>query len=465
MHRFLRRLGSLGACSGAIASLAQCGGSDLMLPGSPDPGAHPAAIAVVKGDAQSGTPGSVLRDSIVVEVTDSAEAPLEGQQVEFAPDAPGAAVTPQTVTTGIDGMAGARWVLGETIGPQEVVARVVGPPTSDTLRVSFTASAEAVVPAPSRLEVRREPSASATIGLEFERQPEVQIRDEKGKDIKSSGVRVTAAVASGTGSLGGVTTRLTDSRGRAEFRDLRIDAGTGAHVLIFAANGYTSTTSRAIDVQPPVNQAPAVINDDYNTTEGHDRTLAVGAAAGVLLNDRDPEGGVLTVSVAGAPANGTVTLNGDGSFSYNPVVNFFGDDSFTYRATDPEGNASIGTVTIHVAPVNDAPGFTVNTNPVVAPRDIPQTVSNFAIGISPGADNESNQILTFEVIGNSAPWLFAAGPTITRDGQSGTATLTFSPAPGQAGAAAVTIQLRDNGGVEFGGFDTSAPQTFTIVIP
>ena len=303
MHRLLRRLGSLGAWSGAIASLSQCGGSDLMLPGSPNPTANPAAIAIVKGNDQSGTPGTVLRDSIVVKVTDSADAPLEAQQVEFASDAPGAAITPQTVTTGVDGMAGARWVLGETAGQQEVVAWVVRPGAAEELQVSFTASAEAVLPAPSRLEVRREPSSSATIGLEFERQPEVQIQDEKGTDIKTSGVSVTAAVASGTGSLRGATTRQTDSRGRAEFKDLRIDAGTGSHVLIFAANGYTSTSSRTIDVKPPVNQPPAMVNDEYNTTEGHDRTLLVSAVQGVLLNDRDPEGGPLTASIAGDPAN------------------------------------------------------------------------------------------------------------------------------------------------------------------
>jgi hypothetical protein len=118
-----------------------------------------------------------------------------------------------------------------------------------------------------------------------------------------------------------------------------------------------------------------------------------------------------------------------------------------------------------VAPVNDAPGFTLNFNPVVvAAGQIPQTVANFAGGITPGADNEADQILTFEVVGNSYPWLFAAGPTVTRDGPGNTATLSFTPAAGVTGASAVTIVLRDNGGTDFVGYDTSAPQTFTIVV-
>ena len=461
MHRLPRRLEGFGASFGVIALLAHCGG-DLTLAGPPT--VTPADIAIVKGDAQTGTPGTMLRDSIVVKVTDSAGVPLAAQRVEFAPDAPGAAVTPQTSTTGADGMAGARWVLGETTGQQEVVARVVGNGVSDLLQIRFTASAEAVLPS-LRLGIRTEPSGSATIGVEFERQPEVQIKDEKGKDLSSKGVSVTAAVASGSGSLGGATTRLTDSRGRARFTGLTIQGATGSHVLIFAANGYTSVTSAPVEVRPPANQPPSTLGDEYNTTEGHGRILTVDAASGVLQNDRDPEGGQLTASDASDPPNGAVTLNGDGSFSYDPDVNFFGDDRFTYRASDPSGKSSTATVTVHVAPVNDAPFFTLNVNPVVvAAGGVPQAVGNFAVGISPGADNEVDQILTFEVVGNSSPWLFASGPAVTRDGQGNTATLSLTPAAGLTGVAEVTIVLRDNGGTDYVGYDTSAPQTFIIVV-
>ncbi|MEP7227741.1 MAG: cadherin-like domain-containing protein [Gemmatimonadales bacterium] len=463
MQRPSRRLDSFGAALGVIALLTHCGGGDLTLPGPPET-SPPAEIVIVTGDAQTGTPGTMLRYPIVVMVSDSAGAPLAAQRVEFAPDAPSAAVTPQAYTTGSDGIASARWVLGETAGQQEVVARVVGDGVPDELQARFTASAEAVLSSP-RLTIRTEPSGSATIDREFSRQPEVQIQDEKGKDLKSSDVPVTVALASGPGLLSGIITRLTDSKGKAKFTNLKIQGATGDHVLIFAANGYTSVTSGAIEVKLPANQDPSVVDDEYNTTEGHDRTLIVGPATGVLANDQDPEGGALTASDASDPPDGTVILNGDGSFSYNPDVNFFGDDHFTYRATDPAGKSSRATVTIHVAPVNDAPGFTLNFNPVVvAAGQIPQTVANFAGGITPGAENESDQILTFEVVGNSYPWLFAAGPTVTRDGPGNTATLSFTPAAGMTGASAVTIVLRDNGGTEFVGYDTSAPQTFTIVV-
>jgi hypothetical protein len=448
----------LGALVGVAALLAHCGGSDLTLPGPP-PGPLPAAITIAKGNQQSGTTGTVLPDSIVVAVTDSAGEPLPDQQIEFSSDVPGAAVTPQSNTTGADGMAGARWVLGETVGEQSAKARVVNSDSAASLEVTFTASAEAVA---SRLGLSTQPSSEARLGVRFEQQPEVQIRDPSGNDVQTKGVRITAALASGPGELTGTTSRQTNSEGRAEFTDLRIQSETGTHVLIFAADGYTSVTSNPIDVQPPPNLAPEVTDDEYSSIEGSFNTLFVDAANGVLQNDHDPEGGALTATEETGPPDGTVTLLSDGSFTYNPRVNFYGDDHFTYRASDPTGKSRVGTVTIHVAPVNDAPGFVIGVNPVIASAGaFPQSVANFATSVGPGGEREDDQVLTFEVIGNSAPWLFAAGPTITRDGQGSTATLSFTPA-GFGGAASVTIQLRDSGGTENGGSDLSAPQTFTI---
>ena len=63
------------------------------------------------------------------------------------------------------------------------------------------------------------------------------------------------------------------------------------------------------------------------------------------------------------PAEGTVTDNGDGTFSYDPGAGFqalaLGEtatQTFTYQAQDPQGAASnIATVTILVTGVNDAP--------------------------------------------------------------------------------------------------------------
>ena len=78
--------------------------------------------------------------------------------------------------------------------------------------------------------------------------------------------------------------------------------------------------------------APPVASDD--AYEGaYNQTLNV-PAPGVLENDSDPDMDPLTASVVAAPMFGDLTLNADGSFSYVPDGDFYGDDSFSYQASD-----------------------------------------------------------------------------------------------------------------------------------
>ena len=58
----------------------------------------------------------------------------------YAPTAPGAAVTPRAASTNPNGIAGARWVLGSTSGTQLVIARVVGNGAPDGIEATFEAS-------------------------------------------------------------------------------------------------------------------------------------------------------------------------------------------------------------------------------------------------------------------------------------------------------------------------------------
>ena len=482
----------------SLMALAACGGSDLVLPNEVGP---PAAISMVRGDDQTGIPGTPLPDSLVVLVTDSAGNPVPNQQVVFtvASATPGAAVTPQSTVTEPDGTAGARFILGEETGTQEVVVQVIGESVPANLAVRFTASATATPPSVDRLTLLIQPPGTVRDGVPFERQPVVQIRDAEGNDVRRSGVPVVAAVASGGGTLTGTTTRVSDSNGRVEYTDLAITGGTGRHVLIFAADGYISVSSDPVNVQaagspppaptppaptppaptppaptppaptppaPAPNQPPIASDDEYSTIEGTNNALRVNATNGLLQNDSDPNGDQLEARLQSSANNGSARVERDGSFTYTPEPNFFGDDRFTYRVEDEAGASNTATVTIHVAPVNDSPRFRIaDDRVVVSSGQSPRTISDFVRGITPGADNESDQVLTFEVVENSNPSLFAAGPTVTRDGQGETGTLTFTPAEGRTGSARITLVLHDNGGTANGGFDTSTtPQSFTIEV-
>jgi VCBS repeat-containing protein len=98
----------------------------------------------------------------------------------------------------------------------------------------------------------------------------------------------------------------------------------------------------------PVNDAPVAVDDGYNATE--DTTLSI-AAPGFLANDTDIDSATLTAVKVTDPTHGTLTLNGDGSFSYTPNADWYGSDSFTYKANDGALDSNIATVTVTVNPV------------------------------------------------------------------------------------------------------------------
>jgi VCBS repeat-containing protein len=100
------------------------------------------------------------------------------------------------------------------------------------------------------------------------------------------------------------------------------------------------------------NDPPVAVNDTFTTPE--DTPLTV-AAPGVLANDTDLDGDLLSGVLVAGPAHGALTLNADGSFTYIPVANFNGGDSFTYKASDGIFESGVATVSLTVTPVNDAP--------------------------------------------------------------------------------------------------------------
>ena len=110
-------------------------------------------------------------------------------------------------------------------------------------------------------------------------------------------------------------------------------------------NGGTIASVTVGAGAPVVPITPSVVTADaYTTLE--DTVLNVNQGQGVLKNDSIKADSLL----ADAPANGSVILNTNGSFTYTPNQDFAGTDYFTYSV---EGN--VAQVTITVGFVNDAP--------------------------------------------------------------------------------------------------------------
>jgi len=216
--------------------------------------------------------------------------------------------------------------------------------------------------------------------------------------------------------------------------------------------GQTDRGTITIEIRP-VNDSPTAGPDSYSLLE--DQVLNV-PAPGVLANDADVDSSTLTAVLATGPAQGTLALSPNGSFTYTPAPDFFGTDGFTYRASDGAALSSPVAVTITVTPVNDAPSFVAGVSPSI-PEDSPaQTIAGFATAISAGP--LETQGLTFSA-SNDNNALFSVQPAVSPDG-----TLTYAPAPDANGSATVTLTLQDDGGTANGGIDTSASQTFTITV-
>jgi VCBS repeat-containing protein len=139
---------------------------------------------------------------------------------------------------------------------------------------------------------------------------------------------------------------------------------TGSDSFTYRANDSAASSNAAvvtITVTPAVdsNRIPVANNDAYPAQENV--TLTIAAAAGVLANDTDADNNTLTAAIVSQPTNGTVSLASNGSFTYQPTAEFFGTDSFTYRASDATTTSNLATVTITVRPVDSGARFAAVT--------------------------------------------------------------------------------------------------------
>ena len=212
----------------------------------------------------------------------------------------------------------------------------------------------------------------------------------------------------------------------------------------------TGTPPFVVCNTPPVaNPASASTNEDHAVT--------------VHLSGSDADGDSLTFSIVMPPAHGSLgavisTGPTTADVLYTPAPDYFGSDSFVFRADDGNGGTNDNTATITIAPVNDRPTFQIGPTQTVLEDAGPQTVPNWVTSISPGPANESGQTVTFTVT-NDNPSLFSVQPAVAPDG-----TLTYTPAPNAYGSANITVVAQDDGGTANGGQDTSITQTSSITV-
>ena len=256
--------------------------------------------------------------------------------------------------------------------------------------------------------------------------------------------RVGNVITAGRSDDNGATWIGTGQQTIAMSSTIYVGLAVSAH-----ANNLSTATFENVSIGTP----PTAITDSYSVNE--DSTLFVDGGTGVLANDSDPEGRVLNAVLVAGTAG--LALNPDGSLTYVPPPNFSGTASFTYMASNSMFNSTPVSVTITVNPANETPSFTKGADQTTDSNIGPQSILGWATAISPGV-GEGDQLFDF-ILTNSNNSLFSVQPAVSADG-----TLTYASAAGATGVATVSISLHDNGGTAYGASDTSAVQTFTIMV-
>jgi hypothetical protein len=75
----------------------------------------------------------------------------------------------------------------------------------------------------------------------------------------------------------------------------------------------------------------------------------------VLQNDTDVDSTDITLLIVETTSHGVLEAAADGSFVYTPEQDYFGEDSFTYQATDGSETSNTVQVILTIEPLEDLP--------------------------------------------------------------------------------------------------------------
>ena len=116
----------------------------------------------------------------------------------------------------------------------------------------------------------------------------------------------------------------------------------------FASDGQLASNVATVNITvAPPNHPPIAADLALTTDEDTAKSGTVTAT--------DLDGATLVYSVVTPPAYGNLVLSIDGSFTYTPVADYHGPDSFTFKANDGTIDSNSATVTIQVVAREDAP--------------------------------------------------------------------------------------------------------------
>lgn len=248
------------------------------------------------------------------------------------------------------------------------------------------------------------------------------------------------------GSSGGRTGTFA---GLPEGSILRVD-GTDLRISYFGGDGNDITGTVENSAPILLGLSNQTINEDGTAPS---QTITI---ANTLVSN--PSLSVGTSNPALVPL-ANINVTGTGStrtVSFTPAAHQHGTATITVSANDGTAVGS-GSFEVTVLPVNDVPTFIKGPDVIAARNAGSHNLSGWATAVSAGPANESAQTVGFEIVSNNNAGLFVVSPAVSPAG-----TLSFTPNSQISGTATIGLRLKDNGGTDRSGQDTSAVQTFTI---
>ncbi len=215
---------------------------------------------------------------------------------------------------------------------------------------------------------------------------------------------------------------------------------TGAEVLTYTVSDGTDAVAGEFTINVE-NTPPVISNETYSVHAG--TQLSVAAAAGLLANDTDADGDPLQVLNFEAPANGTLNLFTDGSFTYTPNAGFTGAEVLTYTVSDGT-DAVAGEFTINVE--NTPPVISNETYSVHAGTKLSVAAAAGLLANDTDADGDPLQVLNFEAPANGTLNLYTDG------------SFTYAPNAGFTGAEVLTYTVSDGTEAVTGEFTINVEQ-------
>ncbi|HEX6307113.1 MAG TPA: invasin domain 3-containing protein [Longimicrobiales bacterium] len=395
------------------------------------PAAH---IAIAGGNNQTAIAGTAVSSPIGVRVTDASDAPLPNVPVTFTVTAGGGSLTgTNPVQTNSNGIAIAPvWTLGSVAGVNRLKATAAGLP-GDSVVITATGAPGSA----SRLAITTQPSASATSGVAFPRQPVIQLQDAGGNVVATAGVAVTAAIAAGGGVLGGTATVLTDNAGVARFTNLSITGTAGERTLVFTSAGFTPATSTPIDIttgagtrlavatQPSTSAPSGVPFAQQPALQLQDATGNAVAQAGVVVSAAIASGG----GTLGGTLTATTDAAGRATFTNLRISGTIGARTLQFTASGITA-ATSGTITITVGPASAA------HSSAVVPNGIAGSATPITISVRDDGGNPITGAATLLAVAVSGA--NSATPAVSEIG-SGSYAASYTPTATGTDQVAITL--------------------------